>query len=68
MTKEQFRNLHEGDLVKSSFGGAEFIVHDNYDGLVTAVKTIRLVSPSEWDLVMKAKHKQEQEETPCNSQ
>jgi hypothetical protein len=56
MTKEQFRALKEGDIVRSE-GGLGYIVTANYGDRVTAVRTMDMTNPDEWVLVLKANHR-----------
>ena len=52
MTPKQFRGLKPGDLVRhKSKGSRAHIVHGNYGDRVTAVRTVDLTNPSEWDHV-----------------
>lgn len=54
MTKEQFKKLNRGDLIKGAYTGNEYIVMANYGGRVTAVNTVDLTNHVEWRLVAKA--------------
>jgi hypothetical protein len=54
MTKDEFKNLRYGDIVRSQAGGESYIVTANYGGRVTAVRTADLTNPIEWELVQKA--------------
>lgn len=56
MTKTNFNNLNRGDQVKHKGDGNYYIVTANYGDRITAVKTVDLTNPSEWDLVCKATH------------
>lgn len=54
MTKEEMKNLKTGDIVQSSVTGLGFVVTANYGGRVTAVCTVDITNPSEWNLIQKA--------------
>lgn len=51
MTREQFEALQPGDLVRHKIGSEALIVHANYGGRITAVRTADLTNPAEWDVV-----------------
>lgn len=55
LDKSAFRNLKTGDIVKPIGDHRCFVVTSNYGDHVTAVATVDMTNPSEWDLVMKAK-------------
>ena len=55
MTKKQLSKLSRGDIVKPRGGETDYVVHYNYGDRATAVKTVDLTNPSEWDLVRKAR-------------
>ncbi|MBN3949384.1 MAG: hypothetical protein HWQ38_24140 [Nostoc sp. NMS7] len=54
MTPEQFKNLKTGDIVRGVLSSHTYIVTDNYGDHVTAVRTVDLTNPSEWELVQKS--------------
>lgn len=56
MTQIEFVNLGRGDIIKSKFNDKTFIIDANYGNRITAVKTVDLTNPIEWDLIMKAKY------------
>ena len=56
MTEKEFKALGTGDIVRYEFGRSTMVVTGNYGGRVTAVNTSDLTNPSEWHLVLKAKH------------
>lgn len=56
MTKDQFSKLSVGDLVRHSSGSRRYVVMSNYGDHVTAVATVDMTNPSEWELVLKAEH------------
>lgn len=49
-----FKNLKHGSLVRHKSGGKAFTVMANYGDRVTAVRTVDLTNPSEWDEVDEA--------------
>jgi hypothetical protein len=56
VTEQEFSCLQTGDIVKSDLGSKTFIVTSNYGGRVTAVTTVDMTNPFEWELVAKAHH------------
>ena len=54
MNKEQFENLQEGDIIQSKLYGAGYIITANHGGgRFTAVRTMDITNPDEWNLVQK---------------
>lgn len=57
MTKTEFNDLGPGDVVCYAISHAElfnrFTVTDNFGDRVTAVKTVDMTNPVEWELVNK---------------
>lgn len=51
MTKEEFASLKVGDIVRGKLSQQAFVVTAHYGSRVTAVQTVDLTSPSEWELV-----------------
>ena len=57
MTPEQFKYLNRGDIIRHKrLGSDTYVVDANYGGRVTAVKTIDVTNPIEWDVVLVAIH------------
>lgn len=54
MTEKQFKNLSRGDIIKHIMNEERYIVSANYGGRVTAVSTVDLINPFEWNIVLKA--------------
>ena len=54
MTKEEMKGLSIGDIIRGKLSGTPYIVTANYGDHVTAVKTVDVTNPSEWDLAFKA--------------
>jgi len=54
MTGEEFENLQAGDIVRGKFSAESYIVTANFKGRVTAVRTVDLTNPEEWELIQKA--------------
>lgn len=53
MTEEEFKKLDTGDIVRLHHDGASYVVTFNYGGHVTAVRTMDMTNPREWQLVSK---------------
>lgn len=51
MTKKEMNSLKRGDIVRGRVSGISFVVTGNYGDRVTAVRSVDLTSPSEWDIV-----------------
>jgi hypothetical protein len=51
MRRKDFQSLQPGDLVRGLVSGQVFVVTGNYGTHVTAVRTVDLTNPSEWDIV-----------------
>lgn len=51
MTEHQMRKLQVGDLVRDKLRGMTFVVTGNYGDRVTAVRTVDMTNPDEWELV-----------------
>ena len=51
MTENQMRKLQVGDLVRGKLSGMMFVVTGNYGDRVTAVKTVDMTNPEEWEIV-----------------
>ena len=68
MKQEDFKNLSEGDIVRSDIvrsatSGIAYVVTGNYGGRITAVRTVDLTNPCEWELVVKADYEIKPKET-----
>lgn len=56
MTKKQFKSLSRGDIVRHKRGLSSFVVDKNFGAdHVTALLSVELTNPDEWDLLFKAK-------------
>lgn len=54
MTKEEFKGLEVGDIVRhKSKGSLPYIITGNYGDRVTAVRSQDLTNPIEWEVVRK---------------
>lgn len=60
MDEITFSRLRMGDLVKPSFDCRIFVVTANYGNRATAVATIDMTNPQEWELVSKVQQLQYQ--------
>lgn len=56
MTIEEMKSLKRGDIVKLKSDSRTFVVTENYGKRVTAVATVDITNPPEWEVVLKAKH------------
>ena len=53
MTEQQLRDLNRGDVITHSlYPNAQFIVTGNYGNRATAVMTVDVTNPGEWDVKM----------------
>ena len=59
--KEQMKYLERGDIVKHVNNSQTFVVTGNYGGRVTAVATVDITNPAEWELVLKARDEKSEE-------
>jgi hypothetical protein len=62
MTPKDMKSLDRGDLVRSKWEGRTYVVSANYGDRVTAVDTIDITNPSEWQLIRKANYEKAEEE------
>lgn len=53
MTQDDLKNLQVGDLVRHAAFHGVYVVTGNYGGRVTAVRTVDLTNPSEWERAKK---------------
>ena len=53
MTSEQMRDLKPGDLVRGGDFNVAYMVTANYGDHITAVRTVEITHPDEWDLIQK---------------
>lgn len=51
MTPAQLKGLQRGDLVRHKGSGDSLVVTGNYGDRVTAVRTVDMTNPNEWDQV-----------------
>mgnify|MGYP001560911605 CR=1 FL=1 len=56
MTEDSFKNLQRGDIVRHKEFEQTYVVTENYKGRVTAVTSVDITNPSEWELLLKAQH------------
>lgn len=56
MTRDEFKNLSTGDIVRGVASTHAFVVLANYGDRVTAVDIADLTNPDEWNLMFKAEH------------
>lgn len=56
MTNNEMQNLQVGDVVRMVSGsGMSFVITANYGTRVTAVRTVDITNPREWEIVMRCK-------------
>lgn len=48
------KHLQRGDIVQPHGDSRTFVVTANYGGRVTAVASVDMTNPTEWELVLKA--------------
>lgn len=51
MTKDEMRALREGDIVRGKSSGMAFIITGNYGERLTAVRSVDITNPDEWEKV-----------------
>jgi hypothetical protein len=51
MTRIELLSLRPGDIILGALDGQAYIVTRNYGQHATAVKTVDVTNPSEWELV-----------------
>lgn len=51
MTQEQMKQLQPGDIVKHAGSMERFMVTANYGVRATAVRTVDITNPDEWELI-----------------
>jgi len=52
MTPEDFKNLKPGDIIRNKSGSEGYIITAHYGSRATAVRTIDVTNPSEWDWIV----------------
>lgn len=58
MTREEFNSLNRGDIISHKImKDHSWMVEANYGNRVTAVDTIDVTNPDEWDITLKAFYK-----------
>lgn len=53
MTKEEMEALKVGDIIRSIYNRIPYVVTGNYSGHVTAVNSVNMVRPPEWEVIKK---------------
>jgi len=51
MTPKQFKALQRGDIVRNVGASESYVVTGNYGGRITAVRSVDMTNPREWDLI-----------------
>lgn len=54
MNKEEFKKLEMGDIIRHKLDVKSVVVTGNFGDRVTAVRTVDVTNPSEWDVIKKA--------------
>ena len=62
MSENEMRKLQVGDIVRGKLTGMVFVVTANYGNRVTAVRTVDITNPDEWE-ALSVQHNYEDEET-----
>ena len=57
MTKEDFKDLSRGDLIRHVTSSESLIVDHNHGDVVLALRSHTVTNPDEWHLVAKADYK-----------
>jgi hypothetical protein len=57
MTNEEFKHLREGDIVRAKASGISYVICVNYGRHVSAVRTIDITNPEDFDVIEKAAKK-----------
>jgi len=55
MTLDEMKNLKVGDIIRSDATEQPYIVTANYGGRVTAVQTVDITHPEEWQIFSEPK-------------
>ena len=56
MDKETFRALNQGDIIEYKMRSETYVVTMAFEDRVTAVTSVDVTNPDEWDLVLKASY------------
>ena len=70
MTKDEFEQLTPGDIVRIKGDWQGYIVTASYGTRATAVRTVDITNPREWDLIEKSclnQNEDKQEKKICGS-
>lgn len=60
MTNEEMKRLRVGDVIRhKSLGSKQYVVTDNFGDRITAVDSVDVTNPIEWDIVAKVTDKEE---------
>jgi len=62
MTDKEYLDLKEGDIVRGKISGLSFVVTGNYSLHVTAIRSVSITSPEDWELVKSEPVAQNKEE------
>lgn len=54
MKKETFKELQTGDVVRHKSSNTNYVIMEDFGDRKTAVRTVDLTNPDEWELVLKA--------------
>ena len=57
MTEDEFKNLTRGDIVRHKGLGDSWLIDMSYGNRKTAIRTVDLTNPDEWELISKANYK-----------
>lgn len=56
MTEKEFNDLTIGDIVRHKTGADGYVITSSNGRNITAVRTIDIANPIEWDLILKSNH------------
>ena len=51
MTRDEFKLLDTGDLIKHKYGNQVFAVHDRDENGVIVIRVLNITDPKNWDII-----------------
>lgn len=51
MTEDTMKSLRPGDIVRHQYDDHGYVVTGNYGGRITAVQSVDITNPTEWELI-----------------
>lgn len=61
MDEDQFQGLKRGDIIRGKYSNRSFVVMGHYGSHVTAVATVDMTNPAEWDIILKSNYNKEED-------